>query len=154
MKKIEVYLDTSVIGGCYDEEFKQYSTKLIEEIRNDIKIGVISEITIEELENAPEKVKNIYKTIADKLRILKVNQEVSRLAQEYLKAEVIGRKNLEDAVHIALATVYQIDVLVSWNFRHIVNYNKIKGFNAENIKNGYKQIEIYSPMEVIDFEKN
>ncbi len=150
MKKLKIYLDTSVIGGCFDKEFMNDSRKLIKQIKQDLKIGAISEITEAEIEDAPLEVKNYFNSYRDKLEILKVNNEIEELADLYLKDRIVNIKYRNDCLHIAIATAYQDDLLVSWNFRHIVNYDKIIKFNSVNLKNGYRPLHIYSPKEVIE----
>jgi hypothetical protein len=114
--------------------------------------GVISDITINELMGAPENVKDLLKSLADNLVVLELNEEVIRLSNEYLKTNIVSEKFKEDALHIAFATVFNIDVLVSWNFKHIVNLSKIKQFNSINMIQGYKILEIRSPRE-LTYEK-
>ena len=152
MKKIEIYLDTSIIGGLFDNEFKQQTESLIEKIKNEKITGVISEITIRELENAPENVRKSFESYKNKLLVIQITDEIEQLAEEYIKEKGITEKFYEDALHIASATVLQVDVLVSWNFKHIVNFNRILKFNAVNLKNGYHTLQIYSPLEVINEE--
>lgn len=152
MKKLKIYLDTSVIGGCFDEEFKKYSDRIIENIISDNITGVISEITINELSNAPVFVKEHFITYKNKLEVLELTEEVKELAMKYIEEKIISERYYEDALHIAFATINQIDVLVSWNFKHIVNFNKIIKFNSVNLKNMYKNLQIYSPMEVLSDE--
>ncbi len=152
MKKLKIYLDTSVIGGCFDYRFKEYSNRLIENIKNYNVVGVISEITIRELEYAPDFVKEYFDSYEDKLEVIIISDEIRTLAKNYIEDAVVSEQHFEDALHIACATVNQIDVLVSWNFKHIVNFNRIIKFNAVNIKNGYKALQIFSPMEVLTDE--
>ncbi len=149
MKTLRVYLDTSVIGGCFDEEFEEASNKLIEEIKSGLKIGVISEMFLKELEGAPIQVKELFDSIKDCVEVLYWNDEVNKLTKEYLENKVVTLKYYGDATHIAYATVYNVDVLVSWNFKHIVNLNRILQFNSVNLVNGYKNLQIYTPKEVI-----
>jgi len=78
-----------------------------------------------------------------------LNEEARKLAEYYIKEGIVSEKYLVDAQHIAIATVYKVDVLVSWNFKHIVNLQKIKQYNAINLKYGYTLLEIRSPREVI-----
>jgi len=150
MKKIKMYLDTSVIGGVFDDEFKKYSLRITDAIKNGKVKGVISEVTIEEIQNAPDFIKSDFESYRDFLELIPVNDEVTSLAEKYIDEKIVSRKYYEDAMHIAFATVYNIDLLVSWNFKHIVNYNRIVQFNGVNIKNGYKDVMIYSPMEVLN----
>lgn len=153
MKKLKIYLDTSVIGGSFDDGFKEHSIRLIKNLKKETIVGVISEITIRELENAPDFVKKDFETYEDKLELVAITEEIKELAESYIKDKIITEKYYEDALHIACATVYQVDLLVSWNFKHIVNFNKIIQFNAGNLKNGYKSLQIYSPMEVLNDEE-
>ncbi|MBM4054403.1 MAG: type II toxin-antitoxin system VapC family toxin [Planctomycetes bacterium] len=153
MKKLKIYLDTSVIGGSFDDGFKEHSIRLIKNLKQDRIVGVISEITIRELENAPAFVKKDFETYEEKLEVTIITEEIKELAENYIKDKIVTKKYYEDALHIACATVYQVDLLVSWNFKHIVNFNKIMQFNAGNIKNGYKALQIYSPMEVLNDEE-
>ena len=150
MKKIKIYLDTSVIGGCFDEEFKQYSIQLIDEIKNTIKLGIISDITIRELQYAPDIVQEHFREYSDLLQILETNDESRDLANEYVKEKIVTESSYDDAFHIAIATVNNIDILCSWNFKHIVNYNRIVQYNAINLRMGYKALAIYSPREVLE----
>lgn len=62
---------------------------------------------------------------------------------------IVGPGSRSDALHVALATIGRVDVMVSWNFKHIVNLNRIRLFNAVNLEQGYGLIEIRTPMEVL-----
>jgi predicted nucleic acid-binding protein len=150
MKKLRVYLDTSVIGGCFDDEFKHWSNGLFEDFKTGLFLPVISSITSFEIEKgAPAFVKEKYLLLFDyNVEIIKLTKEADELAEKYIKKGIISSNYLEDALHIAIATIANIDVLVSWNFKHIVHYDKIRLFNGVNIELGYKPIAIYSPREV------
>jgi hypothetical protein len=111
--------------------------------------AVISEVTLKELENAPKSVQQIITDIdEDNITILQSSEEINDLAFEYISNKIVTNKYFEDALHIAFATYFDVDVLVSWNFKHIVNFNKIKLFNSVNLKEGYKALEIRSPKEL------
>ena len=153
MKKIRVYLDTSVIGGCFDEEFKEHSILLMDEIISRGKLGVISATTVKELSKAPKQVTDYFEKIYHYLEELKPSDEINELANTYLLENIVTEKYYEDLLHIATATINQVDVLVSWNFKHIVHYKKIPLYNAVNTLKGYKTIQIYSPREVINYEE-
>lgn len=151
MKLDRIYIDTSVIGGCFDDEFTEHSNKLFEEFKSGKKIAVISNITALELDNAPEQVKNKIREIPEQfLERISISIEAEELAQKYLDEKVISKKFTEDAWHIAIATIENIDVLVSWNFKHIVNLKRIHGYNGVNLKEGYRSIEIRTPREILD----
>ncbi len=151
--KTRIYIDTSVIGGYYDNEF-MVDTRLffnrIEKKNFDI---YLSEVSHAELSVAPQKVRNVLKRIPlDCLIELQFTEEAKQVADIYIKDKVLGIASLNDAYHIAIATVNRIDVVVSWNFKHIVNFNKIRLFNAVNLKLGYPAIDIRSPKELISYE--
>ena len=148
MKKIKIYIDTSVIGGLFDEEFEKYSNKLFNAFKNNKYIPVISTIVLKELENVPKKIKDVITNI-NNYELLEITKEVENLALKYLSEGIISDNYFNDALHIAIATINKIDVLVSWNFKHIVNLNKIHKINAVNLMENYSVLEIRSPMEVL-----
>ncbi len=150
MVKPRIYVDTSVIGGCLDDEFKVYSGQLFEEFLSGKKRIVISDIVLFEPEGAPENVKEVLNSVPDgSIEYVFLNEESITLADTYLKEGVIAESSLSDARHIAIATIERVDVLVSWNFKHIVNLNRIHLLNSVNLRLGYPILEIRSPLEVI-----
>ncbi len=153
--KQRVYIDTSVIGGCFDHEFEEWSNKLFDEFNNGWKIAVLSDITLDELTNAPKRVRQIIETMPEHtFEIFASDNESEELANKYLLDKAVTEKYYEDALHIAIATIQQVHVLASWNFKHIVNLEKIKLYNAVNLKNSYPMIEIRTPREIINFIEN
>ena len=149
--KSRIYVDTSVIGGCFDVEFSGPSNKLFEEFKAGKKIIVISDLTLRELDNAPAQIKDKIKEIdQDFIETVGLNEDSVELAKAYLSDGIIGQGSFADAQHIALGTLNKVDILVSWNFKHVVNYNRIRLYNAVNLKKGYGLIEIRTPMEVLD----
>jgi rRNA-processing protein FCF1 len=151
MKKLTIYIENSVIGGCFDDEFSKHTLKLFDKFKKGTYKPIISSHVIGELEDgAPERIKKNLETIDYK--VCPVNKEMEKLAVKYMNQKIISQKNYDDALHIAVATVIGVDVLVSWNFKHIVNLNKIRLFNSINLQEGYKILEIRSPMELIEDE--
>jgi predicted nucleic acid-binding protein len=151
MKILRIYIENSVIGGYFDDEFKEHTRKLFDEFRKGLYRPVISSHVIAELENgAPEYVKENLKTIDYKEYA--VNEEMIQLAEKYMEQKIVSKNYYSDALHIAVATVIGVDVLVSWNFKHIVNLDKIKLFNSVNLREGYNILEIRTPREVIGNE--
>lgn len=149
--KQRTYLDTSVIGGCEDEEFAEWSTRLLEEIRRGLKIAVISSLTRQELEGAPKKVQDILVSLPERIiENVILTEEAEELARSYIQSGVVTENHILDAQHIAIASVERVDVLVSWNFKQIVNLNRIHAFNSVNLRMGYPILEIRSPREVIN----
>lgn len=148
--KIRVYADTSAIGGCFDDEFAKPYMKLVDHFKTGGKILVISDLTLREIEDSPQKVQDVFQSIPINFReYITLDNEARHLAQKYIEEEAISSKYLVDAQHVAMATIGRVDILVSWNFKHIVNLRRIQLFNATNLKYGYALIEIRSPMEVI-----
>ncbi|NDB36690.1 MAG: PIN domain protein [Flavobacteriia bacterium] len=145
-----LYFDTSVFGGINDAEFQEDSLKLFEMVKNDEIKCVFSDLTERELENAPEIVKNNFFSISGHQKeFVNVTEDAYILAQKYIAEQVVGETSFDDCVHIATATLHKVDYLVSWNFKHIVNVFRIKGYNAVNMKNAYTQLDIRSPKEII-----
>ena len=117
-------------------------------------IFVISEVLTDELVDAPEKVRTLLDNYSDEyFEKVPLTDEAKELADKYIVENVIGKISLDDCRHIALATINKVDVLASWNFKHIVNLIRIKGYNAVNLKNGYITLEIRNPKELIDYGK-
>ena len=149
--KINIFVDTSVFGGYFDEEFKEWSIKLINEIKDGLKIVIISDLTLRELEEAPLKVGNLVEEIPEQYKkYVVLDDNAKYLANKYIEEGAISRKHLVDAQQIAIATINKVDVLVSWNFKHIVNLSRIRLYNATNLKYGYQIIEIRTPREIIN----
>lgn len=152
-KKLNLYIDTSVIGGYYDVEFEEETKILFDSILNNEFHVFYSTVTEDELINAPEKVRELLNIIPieNKTRI-ELTEEAVMLGDTYIAENVVGKTSREDCFHIALATINNADILVSWNFKHIVNVMRIRGYNAVNLKLGYSSIDIRSPKEIINYE--
>jgi hypothetical protein len=149
--KLKIFVDTSVLGGCFDDEFKEWSNKLVNEIKDELKIAVISDLTLRELEDAPFEVRENVTNIPEKSKnYVLLDDEARYLAEKYIDENAIGRKHLVDAQQIAIATINKVDILVSWNFKHIVNFNRIRLYNATNLKYGYQILEIRTPREILN----
>jgi hypothetical protein len=105
-----------------------------------------------ELLNAPTHVKELlHKFTSDKFERVDLIEEAILLADAYISEKVVGRTSLEDCRHIALATINKVDVLASWNFKHIVNLDRIKGYNSVKMRLGYSIIEIRSPKDLVKY---
>ena len=116
---------------------------------------LFSTVTQDELESALQNVKNLVKNIkTEHTEFLEINDEAVDLALEYIAEKVVGKTSYADCLHIALATINRADYLISRNFKHIVNVQRIIGYNAINIKNGYKQLEIRSPRDFVKYEND
>ncbi len=147
---MKVYADTSTIGGCFDEEFKEWSIALFEEFKVGTKFIMLSDLTLQELELARQEVREKINEISDDYRItIGITDEAINLAESYIIEGALTNKSYNDALHIALATLNNSDVLASWNFKHIVNLNRIRLYNSINLKLGYRMIEIRTPREIL-----
>jgi len=151
--KQRLYIDTSVFGGFFDEEFAEFTFPLFKRFQNREFKLLFSTITQEELSYAPEKVKDLVKSIRiESTEFIDTSEEAVDLASQYISEKVVGQTSFDDCLHIALATINRADFLLSWNFKHIVNVQRIQGYNSINIKNGYKQLEIRSPRDFMTYE--
>lgn len=150
MSRLRIYVDTSVVGGCGDEEFAEESLALFNMARKGEAFILVSDLLAQELVHAPEKVQNVLLSIpGENLEEIQRSGESERLCQAYLNAGVVSAQSKNDAHHVALATIARADVIVSWNFKHIVHFDKIRYFNAVNLREGYALIDIRSPKEIV-----
>ncbi len=141
--------------GYFDAEFEEFTKPLFKRINDGEFIILFSTVTQEELKAAPREVQELVKSLKiSQTEFLEETEEAVELASDYIEEKVVGRTSFADCLHIALATINRADILISWNFKHIVNIEKIRGYNSINIKNGYKQLEIRSPRELINYENN
>ena len=148
-----LYIDNSVIGGYHDKEFivatRQFFDRII---AKDFDI-YFSEVNETELSLAPKNIRDVKKLIPiECYYYLDLNDDAKQLAETYVRDKALGKASLNDAYHIAIASVNRLDCLVSWNFRHIVNFDKIKMFNSINLKLGYPLIDIRTPLEFLKNE--
>lgn len=155
MKKLRVYIDTSVIAGCLDDEFSLESNQLMEAIKQEKFILLMSDIIVSELINASQAVKDILLSIPQRvIEVVKITPEVLQLRDAYINEGVVTSKSINDATHVAAATIARAAAIISWNFKHIVRLDKMKGYNQINLLNGYGILTIISPLEVTIDEAN
>jgi predicted nucleic acid-binding protein len=145
-----IYVDTSVFGGYFEIEFEQWTKPFIEKfILGEYRL-LYSQLTEIELKRAPKKVQNLVKSIpVDHLEFLPITIAADYLANKYLQENVVGNTSIEDCRHIAIATLNNADILASWNFKHIVNVTRIRGYNSVNYRYGHKILDIRTPREII-----
>jgi predicted nucleic acid-binding protein len=147
------YFDTSVFGGVFDSEFEEATELLFEKVQLKQIICVYSNLSEAELFNAPKKVRDYFKGLPkNQMEIVAITEEVLRLARAYISENVVGKTSFDDCIHIALATINKVDILVSWNFKHIVNVYRIRGYNSVNLRLGYMPLEIRSPKDIVNDE--
>jgi len=146
---MKFYVDTSVWGGFDDLEFSEWTIPFFEQARQGRFVIVLSDVTIGELQKAPEIVRNLPTTIpTDYLELISVNNEHLALADKYIEEGALTTKYHSDAQHIAISSILKVDSLVSWNFRHMVNFFRIRQYNSINLKYGYGIIDIRTPKEI------
>ena len=151
--KQRFYFDTSVFGGIYDVEFEEATLQLFERVKLGLVICVYSELTEAELINAPKRVRDYFKQLpVEHTEKVLITEDIIILARKYIEEKVVGKTSFDDCVHIAAATIVKADILVSWNFKHIVNVYRIRGYNSINLRMNYAALEIRSPKEIINYE--
>ena len=154
MKRLKIYLDTSVIShlDAPDALREQADTRKLWSAIQAGKYEVfISPVVVLELENCPEPKRSVLERLLQSIphTILQETAEVTELAAQYLQAGILPKKSTRDRQHIAYACVYNCDMIVSWNFEHMVNYKTISGVRGANALAGYKEMPIYSPTMLI-----
>ena len=153
--KQRLYIDTSVFGGYFDEEFSEFTRPLFNRLQKGEFRLLFSTVTQDELNPAPEKVKELVRNLkVENTDFIEFNDEAVELVTQYIVEKVVGQTSFADCLHIALATINRADYLISWNFKHIVNIQRIRGYNSVNIKNRYKELEIRSPRDFMIYEDN
>jgi len=155
MRRQRICIDTSIVGGYFDEEFAAHTVPLFERIQGGEFTVLLSAVTQDELEPSPPHVQELVRGMkSDYTEFLEISDDTVDLANEYIREGVVGQTCYADCLHIALATIHRADFLISWNFKHIVNVQRIMGYNSINIRNGYKQLEIRSPRDFEKYEDN
>lgn len=150
---MRVYADTSVYGGVFDEQFVDASQIFFDQINSGRFALVVSEVVERELAAAPAQVREFYERIRLNAEVAALSTEVLELRDAYVNARIVSRKSLTDALHVAVASFHRCSILVSWNCRHIVHFNKIPQYNAVNTLRGITQLSIHTPAEVTLYEE-
>lgn len=144
------YIDTSFLGGVFDTEFEEHSTILMERVKLGQIKAVISEVTESEIMKARKEIRDFYTSLPKgSIEFVEITEDAVLLADSYIKDKVVGKTSRNDCLHIGIATTNRVDILVSWNFKHIVNIYRIRGYNSVNIKLGYPVLEIHSPKDIV-----
>ena len=145
-----LYLDTSVFGGYFEPEFEGWTKRLFDRIRAEQLTVVVSDVVLFELRGAPKHVVDLLESLPQsQVERVSESERSWDFADMYIAEKVVGRTSLLDCRHIALATLNHVDVLVSWNFKHIVNLARIRGYNAVNYREGHTFVEIRTPIEIM-----
>ena len=149
----KIYIDTSVFGGYFDSEFDRDTQMFFEKVISENIQIVVSDVLETEIYKAPVFIIDFFESLKNVTRV-ELSQVERNLAGKYIYGKVVGRTSLADCQHIALATIANVDVLASWNFKHIVNLERIRGYNSINLREGYKTLEIRTPKEIFDYEND
>ena len=153
-RALRTYVDTSVFGGCLDSEFEAPSRRFFVEVGQGRFVVLVSELTVEELSAAPTEVREVFEALdASSLEQVPLDEEVRALMKAYIKGGVLAQRFEADAMHVAAASVAGADLVVSWNFRHVVHHERIRGFHGVNLMRGYSCVDIRAPWEVIHEEE-
>lgn len=151
--KQRIYFDTSVFGGAFDSEFEEPTLQLFERVKLGKIICVYSDLTETELVKAPKNVRDYFKSLPQMyMERVEVDDDILTLATKYIEEKVVGQTSFDDCLHIATATIHKADILASWNFKHIVNVYRIRGYNSINLRMNYTSLEIRSPKEISEYE--
>jgi len=158
MKRLKLYLETSVWNFYFADdapEKKEITLSFFSKIKNGSYDIHISDIVLDEIVKAQEAKRTL---LIDLIKVysplrLTLNEEIAELAQKYIAESILPENKMEDALHAAAATVYEMDALISWNLKHLSNFKKMEMINGINLKEGYlKRLELITPMEVSDEE--
>ena len=149
MKPLRVYVDTSVFGGCFDSEFAEESTRFFDLVRAGRVVVLVSQVVVDELSEAPPQVRALFRSLAEASVVpVELTSDIIELRDGYVAAGIVSRRFVDDATHVAAATVARADAIVSWNFRHIVRIDKMRAYNQVNLQAGFGLLSIVSPQEV------
>lgn len=151
---MRIYVDTSVFGGVYDDEFSEPSNTFFNQAESGLFHIVVSDVTVEELLKSPPMVQDFFNAKKTLMELLSIEREMIELQRKYLNQGIVSEKYRDDALHVAAATISGCTIILSWNFRHIVHHRKIIQYNSINMLNGYPALQIYSPREVIQYEED
>ena len=159
--QLRIYLDTSVPNFLFADDSPEKKEITIDFFENFINKGkykaYISSLVIAEIENTPEPSKRdqlINSIRKYPIEIISLNEyeEIEKLAQQYIDSSVIPLKKIMDALHVAVCTIYGINILVSWNFKHLANINQEYKIKSVNYQNKYfNELRIITPMEMVDY---
>ena len=150
MKKLKIYLDTSVISHLLADDVPEKmvdTQELWELLQQDEYEVIISELTFDELMRCNEEKRAEiarYMTLINYAHVPITTQQ-NELAQEYLRHKVLSDKNIDDLIHIACSVLNDCDYIISWNFKHFVNIRTISKVNSVNLLLGFREVKIIPP---------
>ncbi len=149
MRPLRVYVDTSVFGGCFDPEFAAESNRFFDLVRMGRVVVLVSQVVIDELAEAPAQVRDLFRSLpVESVTPVDLTPVIIELRNAYIAAGIVSPRFMDDATHVAAATVTRADAIVSWNFKHIVRVDKMRAYNQVNLQTGFGLLSIVSPQEV------
>jgi len=153
MKKLKLYFDTTVFNFAFADDAPQerdVTLALIAAVMKGKYDIYVSDVVLQEIAAAPEEKARKLMALVNESRPMELafDEECRELAAEYIKRGIIPQKYEDDAFHIAIATVNNLDAIISWNFQHIVKLKTKREVTGTNLLLGYKELDIYSPLEV------
>ncbi len=151
-RPMRIYVDTSVFGGAFDGEFQEASGAFFDRVRAGEFRLVVSPTVSDELRDAPEPVRAFFLALEPFIEVAEIDAVAMELQAAYLAARIVGPRWEADALHVAVATVSLCPAIVSWNFKHIVNFRRIPLYNGVNLAHGFQAIAIHTPQEVISYD--
>lgn len=154
LKTLKLYVDSTVITGCCSNEYESWSRSLLEDFRSGLYVPVISSLVQAELADANGAVLRHYTDLLQcEPRIIQQNEQAETLADLYVDRKILTRQHFHDALHVALSTLAEVDILVSWNYQNILHINQVRRFIMVNLELGLKPIQIRSPRVVASYER-
>ncbi len=160
MRKLKLYIETSTWNFVFADdspEKKAITKEFFELVYKGVYEIYISDVVLAEINRAPESVKKKLLRLINRIEpiILELKPKVEYLAGIYLKRKIIPEKKVEDALHVAIATLDELDAVVTWNYQHLANIRKAELFFGVNLEQGFhKKVEIITPWEVIGYVEN
>lgn len=154
VRRLRVYVDTSVLGAVFDEEFREPTVSFFAQARAGRFEIVMSALVEDEVAGAPQDVREFHEGVVEYAEVVTPSRQAILLQQAYLDAGVVTSKWTDDALHVATASVCECDMIVSWNFKHMVHFEKKRKYNAVNALRGYNYVDILTPSEVIEYEED
>jgi len=151
-RAIRTCVDSSVFGGIHDDEFAEDSARFFAQAGAGRFALLTSALVADELQEAPARVQRHFESWLPRVELVAVSGAALALQRAYLDARILTARWADDAMHVALATVAGADLIVSWNFRHIVHFEKAPRYNAVNRLHGWREIAIHTPSEVVSYE--
>jgi predicted nucleic acid-binding protein len=157
MKKLKLYFDTSLISYLDQQDAPEKMAETLsfwEQVKTGKFEVYISKLVLEELERSPEPKRTLFAKRVSQIdyQIVEITDEIKLIAHKFIEADILTQKSFDDCLHIACAIVSGCDVIVSWNFKHIVNYKTHMGVKAVTALEGYKELLIYTPTMLLGYD--